>query len=66
MPYVVCAVERTKNAGVIIKTALIISGATNDAWKRDAVDRGHAEYDAKTGEWQWKECSTLPAKEESS
>ena len=23
--------------------------------KKDAIDRGFAEYDSKTGEWKWKE-----------
>jgi hypothetical protein len=23
-------------------------------WEKEAVETGHAEYDTKTGKWQWK------------
>ena len=24
-------------------------------WQRELIERGHAEYHAQTGEWQWKD-----------
>ncbi len=32
--------------------------AINDAWRKDMIERGYAEYNSTTGEWQWKENSS--------
>jgi len=30
--------------------------AVTEAWRKDAIDRGVAEYHHQTGQWQWKEA----------
>ena len=34
--------------------AAISATLENRMWKCDAVKRGYAEYNSKTGAWQWK------------
>jgi hypothetical protein len=43
-------------AGCVI-THIATAEAINSKWRRQCVNRGHAEYNATTGEWQWKAVS---------
>jgi len=38
-----------------ITTYFISSGVTEDKYRQAAIERGFAEYNQQTGEWQWKE-----------
>lgn len=46
---------------VLVAIAALIAGGciggccVDDAYQRQAIERGYAEHDAKTGEWKWKE-----------
>ena len=44
---------------VMFLSALIASIITatcmQESWQKECVERGHAGYHPKTGEWQWKE-----------
>ena len=40
-----------------ISGAVIVASIVQAYWKTNAVKRGFAEYDAKTGEWRWKETA---------
>jgi hypothetical protein len=33
----------------------ITLGGCDAKWKRDAIERGYAEYNSVNGKWQWKE-----------
>lgn len=39
--------------GLICMSSFIAENSCNSRWHREAVARGVAEYDAKTGEWKW-------------
>lgn len=39
--------------GMICLSAFVSENSCNNRWQREAVARGVAEYDAKTGEWKW-------------
>jgi hypothetical protein len=54
---VVCAIL------VVIWVALGVATVSDKAWKKDAVQRGFAEYSQTTGNWQWKESKTSKAGE---
>ncbi len=52
-------------AGLVIMIGFVIfifrsgyldgSAAEEKKWKKDTIDRGLAQYNAKTGEWEWIE-----------
>lgn len=33
--------------------ALFANTLTNDSWQREAIEKGFAQYNAKTGAWEW-------------
>lgn len=50
--------------GMVVATAALaglmkLSGTdpigVQKKWEQELIDRGHAEYNTTTGEWQWKE-----------
>lgn len=45
--------------GIAFISGIILGDtARSCVWRRAAIKRGFAEYDAKTGEWKWKEPMT--------
>ena len=45
-------------AGVILGWYLQLT--EGERMRRNAIERGFAEYDAKTGEWKWRETQKEP------
>ena len=41
--------------GVLLLGSWMGSTIEKLSWQKEAVEYGYAEYDSKTGDWQWKE-----------
>ena len=35
-----------------------------EAWQKDAIKRGFAEYNTQTGQWQWKQTAEEQSRDE--
>jgi hypothetical protein len=59
--------EKTFAAMALI-IVVLVAGVTigfclcGSSWQTECVKRGHAEYNATTGAWQWKELAKEPSK----
>ena len=50
--------------GVAVAIVLIMITLPNpkkfkDVWQAEAIEKGHAEYNQQTGDWQWKEVKDV-------
>lgn len=41
--------------GFLISLGILCMADHTDSLRKQAIERGYAEYNAKTGSWQWKE-----------
>lgn len=46
-------------AGFTMCAVAISLGICNDSWQADAVKRGYAQYNPKTGKWEWLELTKI-------
>lgn len=40
---------------VVALASLVVNGSAAHHYRTEAINRGYAEHDAKTGEWRWVE-----------
>ncbi len=41
--------------GLAVIVSMIVMGEVRDSFREEAIQKGFAEFNSQTGEWQWKE-----------